>query len=95
MKGKRCLKCIGEIEKNEMIKGIMKRQVFLSSSVLEFCFCFIFTFLRKRPPQMLLFMLFIQLGKRLNCRLQMFLKTGAFFQASVVKNFALLTSKHL
>ena len=74
----------------EMIKNIMKTQVFSSSRVLE-CFfvIIIFFLLRKCPLHMLLVMFFIHLGKLSNSRSQM------FFKAGVLKNFAIFAGKRL
>ena len=43
IKGQCCLTCSGEIEKNEMIKNIIKKEVFLSSNRVLECFFFILT----------------------------------------------------
>ena len=88
--GKRRLICIGEIEKNEMIKSIMKRQVFfiyLSFRMFFFlcffvCFWFVvFDFFSS--IHILLVMLFIHAAKRSNSLSQLFFKTG------VLKNFTI------
>ena len=75
----------------EMIKNIMKTQVFSSSRVLEcfFVIIIIFFLLRKCPLHMLLVMFFIHLGKLSNSRSQM------FFKAGVLKNFAIFAGKRL
>ena len=79
--------CSGDIKKNEMIKSIMKRQVFSSSWLLEWFFCFLF---EKMPSSILiLLMLFAHVGKRSNSRSQMFSKT------ILLKYFAIFTGKHL
>ena len=96
MLGKRCLTCIGEIEKNDMIKNIMRRKVFSSSWVFYiyvfiYLFIYLFIYIEKMSSSlhMVLVMLFIHVGKRSNSRSQMFFETGA------LKNFAIFTGKHL
>ena len=75
----------GEKEKNEMIKNIMKRQVFSYSWVFErFLFCFIFEKTSTSLP-----MLFVHIENSSSetlrsSRLQM------FFKISVLKNFSSL-----
>ena len=78
--------CGGEIEKNEMIKSIIKKQVSLCSLDLDWFFCFVFEKVSSSLP-MLLVMLVV--AKRSNSRSQVIFKT------SVLKNFVILTGKHL
>ena len=56
-----------------MIKGIMKRQVFLIWEDLEWFFCFVFEKMTSLLP-MLLVMLFAHVARRSNSRSQMFCK---------------------
>ena len=78
--------CGGEIEKNEMIKSIIKKQVSLCSLDLDWFFWFVFEKVSSSLP-MLLVMLVV--AKRSNSRSQMFFKTV------VLKNFAIFTGKNL
>ena len=72
--------CSGDIEKNEMIKSVMKREVFFH--LANGFFCFVFEEISS-SIHMLLVMLFAHEGKRSNSSSQMFFKTG------VLKNFAI------
>ena len=81
--------CSGEIEKNKMIKSIMKKQVFSIQLNFEFLlFCYVFEEMFSSIP-MLHVMLFALVKKRSNSRSQMFFKTG------VLKNFVIFTGKQL
>ena len=80
--------CIGEIEKKEMVKSIMKRQIFLSSWVFVVVVVVVVVVVFEKMSSllpMLLVLLFIHVGKRSNSLSQMFFKTGA------LKNFVIFT----
>ena len=73
--------CSGDIENDqEMIKSIMKRQIFFSqlSFRMLFLFCFVFEKMSSSLP-MLLVMLFAHVGKRSNSRSKMLFLSKQMF----------------
>ena len=80
--------CSGDIEKNEMINSIMKRQVFITQLSFRMFFLVCFEKISSSIP-MSLVMLFSHVGKRSNSCSQL------FFKLSLFKNFAIFTEKHL
>ena len=89
--------CSGEIEKNEIIKSIMKRQVLFIQLIrnvfFTFCCLLCYLFLKKCLLHfLLLVMLFAHVAKRSNSRSQIFLKQVFL---NVPKNFGMFTGKRL
>ena len=80
--------CSGEIEKNEMIKNIIKNQVSLCSLDLHWFFCFVFEKVSSSLP-MLLVMLVAHVAQRSKSHSQM------FFNTVILRNFAIFTGKHV
>ena len=76
------MSCSGETEKNEMIKSVMKWQVFLHLAQCQNdFFCFLFEKISFSLP-MLLAMLFVNVGKRSNSSSQIFYR-----KTSVLESF--------
>ena len=75
------------VEKNEMVKSIMKRQIFFIYLSFRIVFFFLFCFVFKKMSFWL--PIFVHIGKRSNSRSQMSFKTG------VLKHLAKVTGKHL
>ena len=80
--------CGGEIEKNEMIKSIIKKQVSLCSLDLDWFFWFVFEKVSSSLP-MLLVMLVAHVAQRSKSHSQM------LFNTVVLRNFAIFTGKHV
>ena len=96
MKGKHRLTYSGEIEKNEMIKDIMKRHVFSYSWVLEQLFFVLF--LRKRLLDFYViccFRKFVHVICSHSTKSLRSSRSQMFFKIGVLKNFSILARKYL
>ena len=96
MKGKHRLTYSGEIEKNEMIKDIMKRHVFSYSWVLEELF-FVLS-LRKRLLDFYViccFRKFVHVICSHSTKSLRSSRSQMFFKIGVLKNFSILARKYL
>ena len=97
MQGKRRLMCSGEIDKNKMIKNIMKRQVFFSYLTFRMAPYFVYENTCSSPP-MQLFMLLVQEGNiQTNIKGKDFRSSLSqmFFKKAVLKNIPIFTRKYL